>query len=424
MLSYNTTTGEVSHTAIPTPNLAPITLDQVNNRVGINQATPTTALDVVGTITSNQQIMAPGVNLVPIKGTANNNILIGSHTSPFIFANQTIGIGLSAGNSGQALNCIAIGTNAGEFFQNQDAIGIGNQSGYNAQGFYTVALGTNCGNANQGDYSVAAGFDAAKTSQGKFCVALGVNCGRTSQGQESVAMGSSAGYSGQATQSVAIGASAGKTSQGAHSIAIGTSAADSNQLTESIALGYFAGYSGQGSRSVAIGAQAGQTNQHNNTIVLNATNAALNTNQTNQLMIAPIRNAAGPNILNYNPANGEVTYASPTQTTVVSAVTSLGTTPTTMATLTGLAAGLYYVQCNFDVAASSNLRDITAILYLNAGVKAKIQRHATHPAAENLIDTFSTMVVAAAGDSVTFTAYMDDVPASTVNSASLVVTKI
>jgi hypothetical protein len=51
-LSYNATTGEICYGDSTTTAFLPMTLDKVNNRVGINNTTPTTALDVTGTITA------------------------------------------------------------------------------------------------------------------------------------------------------------------------------------------------------------------------------------------------------------------------------------------------------------------------------------------------------------------------------------
>jgi hypothetical protein len=47
---YDPTTKAVSYGAIPVQDLNPLTLDNTNDRVGINQAVPTEALDVVGNV--------------------------------------------------------------------------------------------------------------------------------------------------------------------------------------------------------------------------------------------------------------------------------------------------------------------------------------------------------------------------------------
>jgi hypothetical protein len=50
VLMYDPTTKAVSYGAIPVQDLNPLTLDNTNDRVGINQAVPTEALDVVGNV--------------------------------------------------------------------------------------------------------------------------------------------------------------------------------------------------------------------------------------------------------------------------------------------------------------------------------------------------------------------------------------
>ena len=96
---------------------------------------------------------------------------------------------------------------------------------------------------------------------------------------------------------MAIGANAGKTTQGESSVAIGKQAGRDNQ----------------GSSAVAIGNLAGLDNQHNNSIVIAASGSALNTAQTGQFLVKPVRNVAGTlptgfSQVAYNPSTGEFIY--------------------------------------------------------------------------------------------------------------------
>lgn len=57
---------------------------------------------------------------------------------------------------------------------------------------------------------------------------------------------------------------------------MGTLAATSNQGTNAVAIGKSAGVTNQGTFAVAVGYLAGQSSQHANSIILNASGAALN----------------------------------------------------------------------------------------------------------------------------------------------------
>jgi len=61
---------------------------------------------------------------------------------------------------------------------------------------------------------------------------------------------------------------------------------------------------------VAVGLYAGQTNQANNSIVLNATGAALNQTTANTFTVAPVRNDVSniAEVMFYNATSKEVTY--------------------------------------------------------------------------------------------------------------------
>jgi hypothetical protein len=64
----------------------------------------------------------------------------------------------------------------------------------------------------------------------------------------------------------------------------------------------------QGADAVAIGKDAGETNQAANSIVINATGAALNNIVADTFVVKPIRNATMTTILGYDVTTGEVTH--------------------------------------------------------------------------------------------------------------------
>jgi hypothetical protein len=132
-------------------------------------------------------------------------------------------------------------------------------------------------------------------------VAIGENTG-SSSADDTVAIGFEAGNSGQDEASVAIGDQAGKTNQGRTAVAIG----------------FAAGMTNQGDDAIAIGDNAGITNQHARSIVLNASNTAVNTNGEDRTFIKPIRSGDRTgSLLTYDTSTGEVAHYTDKVITVV-----------------------------------------------------------------------------------------------------------
>ena len=168
---------------------------------------------------------------------------------------------------------------------------------------------TNINNAS-GPSKVAVGTLAGSTGQGLRAVAVGNNAGETNQGIETVALGNKAGETTQAQYGIAIGTQAGQDTQSQKSIAIGSYAGMTSQGSESLAIGHNAGKVSQGNEAVAIGNEAAPASQHANSIVLNASGTALNTTQTGEFVVKPVRAVAGAlptgfKQVAYNPTTGE-----------------------------------------------------------------------------------------------------------------------
>ena len=115
--------------------------------------------------------------------------------------------------------------------------------------------------------------------------------------------------------SVAIGASAGKTRQGTQSVAIGNNAGTNSQGANSVAIGTGAGEDNLGEYSVAIGPNANKNNDSNTikTIVINAEDSPLDTQQSNAFYVKPIRSAPNTDsskngLLFYDKENYEIMY--------------------------------------------------------------------------------------------------------------------
>jgi collagen type II alpha len=92
-------------------------------------------------------------------------------------------------------------------------------------------------------------------------------------------------------------------------LALGNYAGNINQGSNAIAIGYEAGSDTQGSNSIAIGYQAGNLSQAKNSIIINATGTELNNSTSNACVVSPIRNASGPNLLQYDPITCEIVYS-------------------------------------------------------------------------------------------------------------------
>jgi hypothetical protein len=219
---------------------------------------------------------------------------------------ESLAIGYEAGMTSQNTQSSAIGYNSGKIGQGSQSLAIGYQAGYSLQVANAAAIGYQSGYDAQGDSSLAIGYQAGYKDQNANAAAIGYQSGYSGQGDSSLAIGYQAGYSGQKKESTSIGYKSGLSNQGSSSIAIGFSAGENNQDNNSVAIGSEAGYSNQGASSIAIGKRAGYTGQgansinistagdddvKENTIIINATNAAITNTQSDRFYIDPLRTA-------------------------------------------------------------------------------------------------------------------------------------
>lgn len=114
--------------------------------------------------------------------------------------------GTAIGTHGQ--NSIYIGVQAGETNQAQQTIAIGNTAGGNTQQEYAIAIGAGAGQQTQGSNTIAIGRDAGKDDQGSASVAVGQYAGFEQQGENSIAIGPRAGFSNQHARSIILNATA------------------------------------------------------------------------------------------------------------------------------------------------------------------------------------------------------------------------
>jgi hypothetical protein len=153
---------------------------------------------------------------------------------------------------------------------------------------------------------------------------------------------------------IKIGRETGLVSQGYQAVAVGAAAGFDSQGTNAVAVGTAAGRSGQGDYAVALGRFAGYANQHARSTVINSTGVALDTDRTDALFVAPIRNTGTSNALFYNTTSKEITYDvfSGGATGSTGPTGAQGTAGTTNVITTLGAVGSYALLTNTDTSAS------------------------------------------------------------------------
>jgi hypothetical protein len=108
---------------------------------------------------------------------------------------------------------------------------------------------------------------------------------------------------------IKIGRETADVSQGSNAVAIGAAAGYAGQGVGAVAVGYHAGRSNQGNYGVALGFYAGRTSAHANTTIINSNGGVeLNSDRSDALFVAPIRNTGTDNVLYYNTTSKEITY--------------------------------------------------------------------------------------------------------------------
>ena len=288
---------------------------QGNNAVAVGVLAGETSQGVaavaVGRLTGryNQGTLAVAVgNEAGYQGQGDFAVAVGhvaGMTSQGIYA---VAVGVAAGQTSQGTHATAVGYYAGNNGQGTKATALGIQAGQSGQGSSAVAVGYIAGQTSQGSQAVAMGYAAGVTSQGYRATALGPYAGGTSQGSNATAVGNQAGYTSQGSNAVAVGYLAGSTGQGDYAVAVGRTAGSNGQGSQAVAVGRAAGENSQGDYAVAVGYRAGEISQHDNTILLNASGAAFNTNAAEAFFVKKLRNTGGTAMF-YDTSSGEISYS-------------------------------------------------------------------------------------------------------------------
>jgi len=230
-----------------------------------------------------------------------------------------LGNGSTAGTRAIAIGNVAVANS-------NDAIAIGNGANGSQNGAIAIGLGAKVSNA--GANSIAIGYTAGSTANlGAATIAIGTYAGiknTASNDIRRICIGANAGHNTDSDTvhigsftgnnaglyAIGIGYAAAQNAQGVSSIALGAFAGNSNQANYAIAIGANASPNSQGINSISIGYLAGGTNaQANNSIILNATGAALEGSTANATFIKPIRtvnSTVGLNQLYYDSTTGEI----------------------------------------------------------------------------------------------------------------------
>jgi hypothetical protein len=220
-------------------------------------------------------------------------------------------------------NIVRLGRNAGATNLGSNSIAIGNSASFNGNNFInTIVLNAQDIELNP-NISNAFYVKPIRSSSNASMLYYNSSSGEITYSTAPTTLptatinGSYLYYNGSqwvvGTNNIRLGTNAGSTSQGFSSIAIGDQAGK-KQGFYSIALGVLAGCSGnnnntQGDKSVAIGYLAGNQTMHNNSIVINASDNALDTSTSNAFYVKPIRNSSNSSMLYYNSSTGEITHS-------------------------------------------------------------------------------------------------------------------
>ena len=191
----------------------------------------------------------------------------------------------------------------------QRSIHIGYRTGEYSRGAYNCIVGWGAGGGDMVENSMnnshyidsnctAIGTKALarpKSGASHSITAVGRGSGESNAGDYGSFLGYNSGYGNAGSYAVAVGVECGKNT-GTHTIAIGNNALWGSSSNST------------GNYAIGIGYRAGYTGLHANSIILNASGSALNSDGTSRFYVKPIRSVTNSNKLLYNSSTGEITY--------------------------------------------------------------------------------------------------------------------
>ncbi|KNC74715.1 hypothetical protein SARC_12744 [Sphaeroforma arctica JP610] len=146
-----------------------------------------------------------------------------------------------------------------------------------------------------------------------------------------------------------------------------------------------------GENSIAIGAFAASTDASKNSITLNGTGEALVNGIEDAFIVKPVRNAAGPNALTYNPTTGEISYT-----------TSSSQTKENIVDMSRDACG---ILCDLDV---KEYNYVNKCKYIEHGTPEEAKPFANWLAAEKAADAWTSRLAASGGSDAKYEGGADD----------------
>ena len=235
------------------------------------------SLILVNSVTAIVQWHPAGV-IAP--GTFGQNLSIGDYTFPQnLYINGSLGIGTSSPSTKLDVNgSISISSNnliyhQGSLIFKYDPsnynLGIGDTSGL--VGIENVIVGYQAGHGSSEGFQTAVGANAGYSNSGSEQTAVGTDAGFSNTGNSQTAVGSYAGNQNKGMGETAVGANAGSLNKGDYVVAIGYYSAYLNNGYRVIGIGYYAANENNGSDVVAIGYNAGNGNVYDNQFIVQDT---------------------------------------------------------------------------------------------------------------------------------------------------------